>query len=382
VKTSIVAGQPSWEFSSDRVEVAITEQGGQMAPVRFRVGKRTIEPFSIAPWAEEKCPKGTPPILKALRGDFFCAPFGGNEVPYKTEKHPPHGESANARWRFKSLQQVSSGIALNLSLRTKIRPGKIEKSIQLRHGHTAIYCQHVLSGMSGPMNLGHHAMLRFPDYPGSGHISTSPIEFGQVAPRALEDPAQGGYSSLSSGASFSHLDCVPSRFGGSVDVSRYPARRGFEDLLMVVHAGRGKLAWTAVTFPNERYVWFSLKDPSVLQSTIFWISNGGRHYAPWNGRHINVMGLEDVTSYFHYGLKESAGKNPLIRRGFHTHIKLDTKKDLIINYIMGVAAIPPDFQEVKSIQTTRGGITLTSPSGRTAHARINLDFLNSIPNET
>lgn len=382
MKTSLIAGQPSWRFASDRVEAAITEMGGHLAPVRFRVGRKIIEPFSVAPWATEKLEKGTHPLLQALRGDFFCAPFGGNETPYRGEVHPPHGESANAKWRFTSLEEETRRTTLHLSLRTRIRRGHIRKSIQLRQGETVLYCRHELSGMDGLMNVGHHAMLKFPDVPESGHISTSPIQYAQVLPTQFEKPEQRGYSSLLPGAVFRHLDRVPSIFGGSVNVSRYPARRGFEDLLMVVHAARGKLAWTAVAFPEEGYVWFSLKDPSVLQNTVLWISNGGRHYAPWSGRHVNVMGLEDVTSYFHYGLAESAKKNPINRQGFATTLSLSSKRPLVVNYIMGVAPIPRDFQSVKTIRPDRGGIIITSPSGKSVRAKVDSEFLHSIPNET
>lgn len=377
MKTTLVSGQPSWKFASDKVDAAITRMGGHLAPVSFHLGRRVIQPFSVAPWATEKLAKGTPPLLHSLRGDFFCAPFGGNETPYRSEKHPPHGEAANARWQFTALDETSRGTTLHLSLKTRIRRGLIRKSIGLRHGHTALYCQHTLSGFSGPMNFGHHAMLRFPDQPESGHLSTSPIQFGQVLPTRFEDPAQGGYSSLQPGAVFRRLDRVPSIFGGAVNVSRYPARRGFEDLLMVVHAARGDLAWTAVAFPDEGYVWFSLKDPSVLQSTVLWISNGGRHYPPWNGRHVNVMGLEDVTSYFHCGLAESARKNPVNRRGYATALQLDPATPLVVNYIMGVAAIPRGFDRVQSIQPARGGITITSASGRSVRARVDVGFLSS-----
>jgi len=382
MKTALIAGQPSWKFASDKVEAAITRMGGHLAPVRFRLGRRVVEPFSIAPWAAEKCAKGTPPLLQALRGDFFCAPFGGNETSYRSEKHPPHGEAANANWRFATLERTAHSTTLHLSLKTKVRRGHIRKSIALRRGQTALYCRHVLSGFTGPMNFGHHAMLKFPDAPESGHLSTSPIQYGQVLPTRFENPAQGGYSSLLPGAVFRRLDHVPSVFGGNVDVSRYPARRGFEDLLMVVHTTRGNFAWTAVAFPEEGYVWFSLKDPSVLQSTVLWISNGGRHYAPWNGRHVNVMGLEDVTSYFHYGIAESARKNPVNRLGHATAHQLSPKTPLVVNYIMGVAAIPRSFDRVREIQPERGGIALVSSSGRTVHTKVDIEFLSSIPNET
>jgi hypothetical protein len=41
---------------------------------------------------------GIPAILQVLRGDFFCLPFGGNTRSFRGENHPPHGETANARW--------------------------------------------------------------------------------------------------------------------------------------------------------------------------------------------------------------------------------------------------------------------------------------------
>jgi D-hexose-6-phosphate mutarotase len=76
----------------------------------------------------------TPSILKALRGDFFCCPFGADEKPYHGETHPPHGETANAEWHFESLKQSDSGADLHLSLDTQIRAGRVDKSVP-DHAH-------------------------------------------------------------------------------------------------------------------------------------------------------------------------------------------------------------------------------------------------------
>lgn len=378
MKTKSISGQASWTFSSDRVEAAITESGGHLAPVRFKLGRREVAPFSVAPWAEEKVDPGTPALLRALRGDFFCAPFGGNDVPYRGEKYPPHGETAGAKWRFVSSERNAAVTELRLRMDTHVRRGSVEKSIQLRRGHAALYCRHVLSGMGGPMSFGHHATLRFPDQPGSGNVSTSAIRFGQVAPVLFEQPALKGYSSLKTGAEFRSLARVPSAFGGTVDVSSYPARRGFEDLLQIAHQAQTDFAWTAVAFPAERYVWIALKDPRVLQSTVFWLSNGGRHYAPWSGRHINVMGLEDVTSYFHYGLAESAKKNPWSEKGIATSLDMKPDAPLVVNYIMGVAAIPAGFNRVKSIRRVKAGVEIVSTSGQVVHSPIDAGFLREM----
>jgi hypothetical protein len=374
-----MCGQASWRLASTSVEAFVTELGGQLGPITFDRKGRKLQPCSVAPWVEEQIDPGLPPILKVLRGDFFCLPFGGNAVPFGSERHPVHGETANACWQFRSLETSAGRSCLHLSLQTKVRPGRVDKRIWVVDGQNTVYSQHVVTGMRGPMNLGHHAMLRFPDAPGSGLVSTSRFVYGQVFPEAFELPENRGYSWLKPGAEFKSLEKVPALTGATADVTRYPARRGFEDLVMLVSDAEAPFAWTAVTFPKERYVWFALKDPRVLRETVLWLSNGGRHYPPWNGRHINVMGLEEVTSYFHFGLAESARKNPISRKGFPTCLVLNARKPLVVGYITGVAGIPAGFDRVASIRAVPGkrAILLKSASGKRTEAAVDLGFLQA-----
>jgi hypothetical protein len=374
----VVLGQRSWRVAANDVEAFVTETGGHLGPVAFERRGRRIRPYSVAPWAEEPSPASLPPILKVLRGDFFCMPFGGNGTVFGREKHPVHGETANSRWRFESREKQEGKTSLRLSLKTRIRPARVDKEILLADGQNNVYCRHVVSGASGPMCLGHHAMLKFPDEPGSGVVSTSRMVLGQVFPGAFESPEQGGYSFLKPGAPFQSLQSVPTITGETADLTRYPARRGFEDLVMMVNDPAEPLAWTAVTFPKQRYVWFGLKDPRVLRHTVLWLSNGGRHYPPWSGRHVNVMGLEEVTAYFHLGLAESAARNPLSEAGHPTCLTLDPAKPLVVSYVMGIAKIPAGFDQVVSIQAAANGreIILESASGKQARAAVGLEFLH------
>lgn len=374
-----IHGQPSWSFRSSHVHANLTKLGGHLGPVAFRLAHRLVTPFSIAPWAEEKLAADTLPLLRALRGDFFCAPFGGNGTPYRGEKHPVHGETANASWRLKAFERTADRLTLHATLPTLVRPGTVDKFITLIEGHTAVYQQHVLTGARGPMDLGHHAMLKFPDAPGSGVISTSRFVQAQVFPGNFEAPENRGYQALEPGATFRSLERVPLLAGGTTDLTRYPARRGYEDLVMLTADAKLPFAWTAVAFPRERYVWFALRDPRVLRQTIFWISNGGRHYPPWNGRHVSVMGLEDTTSYFHYGLAESAKPNPLSRRGIPTTLTLHPRRPTAINYIMGVAEIPAGFDRVRDIRAVGDGIELTAANGKRARCAMELGFLQREP---
>ena len=331
-----------------------------------------MRPFHIAPWAEEK-PGGLPAILEVLRGDFFCMPFGGNSLAWKGEKHPVHGETANEEWSFDGLVETGETVALQLHLETKVRKARVSKTIELRRGQPAIYSRHVVSGASGLMNLGHHAMLRFPA--SGGRISTSPISFGQVYPGPFEDAAEGGYSSLKAGAEFRSLNRVPLAMGGHADLTRYPAREGFEDLVMVSSRPGSDFAWSAAVFSEEGYVWFALKDPRVLASTVMWHSNGGRHYFPWNGRHRGVLAIEEVTSHFHDGLAQSVRPNALSARGIPTALALNPRVPLVVNVIMAVAAVPAGFEVVRKIERQAEGVILRGSQGQAVDVPLDWGFL-------
>ncbi|MDE3069064.1 MAG: hypothetical protein KGJ60_16150 [Verrucomicrobiota bacterium] len=359
------------------VEAFVTEQGGHLAPVTFDCGGRKLQPLSICPWCNEKPEVRLPPMLRVLRGDFFCMPFGGNTAPFHGEIHPPHGETANRKWTCVNLTRLEGRVTLKLRMKTRCRPASVERRFTLVDGHSAVYLRTAVGGGRGPMCFGHHAMLKFPERPGSGIVTTSPFKYGLVAPRPVERPEDRGYSILKPGARFTRLDGVPMITGETADLSRYPARRGFEDIVILVSGPRRPFAWTAVTFPDQRYVWFGLKNPSVLRQTVIWMSNGGRHYPPWNGRHVNVLGWEEVTAYFHYGLAESAAPNPLRLRGEATTVELDPARPLVVNYVMGVAGIPRRFDVVADIEPADkpGRVVITSKNGSRVVAPLDWTFL-------
>jgi hypothetical protein len=132
---------------------------------------------------------------------------------------------------------------------------------------------------------------------------------------------------------------------------------------------------SAVSTKWKNFVWFALKNPKVLASTVFWHSNGGRHYAPWNGRHRGVLGIEDVTAYFHLGLAASLADNPWQDKGVPTSIAFAKGKTTRIPYIMGVASLPAGFDSVSSIERTATGIRLQSASGASIDHVVDTSFI-------
>lgn len=370
-----IHGAKSWVFASDTVEAALTREGGHLAPVRFHTAGGWVQPFSIAPWPPASLPAGSPAVLKHLRGDFFCAPFGGGN--WRGEQHPPHGETACRPWDLVAINRDNSGVELTAQQRLKVRPGVVTKRIGLRTGETNIYSEHQLEGCSGPMCLGHHPMLAFPPENGPGQILLSRWRMGRVCPLPFENPALHGYSTLKPGAAFNTLRRVPLATGGSTDLTKYPARPGYDDLVMVSARPGANIAWSTVTFPQAGWLWFSLKDPRILASTVLWHSNGGRHYPPWNGRHCGVLGIEEVTAYFHYGLGESAKPNPVSRHGIPTVLRLHAARPLHVRTIMGIVPLPSDFDRLRSVRCTARHVTFTAHSGATVRHVVDTTFLKT-----
>lgn len=376
-----IHSQPSWVISTKTTQLAVTQRGGHMAPVTFyRDTEQPIAPYYVSPWQDEKLALDVP-VLVPLRGDFFCMPFGGNTEAVNGEKHPPHGETAGARWNFAGIEQGKDATTLTLTLETKVRPGKVTKRLALVEGQNVVYCQHAIEGFAGKAPLGHHATLAVPEKEGSLRISVSPFRLGMTNPRLFSDPAQREYQSLQSNKTFTDLCRVPVQWkdAADADCTSFPARLGFADLLAVCSEPGDKLAgpaWVAAVNQEQGYAWFSLKDPKVLPTTVMWIENHGRHGTPWNGRN-RCLGLEDVCAYFADGLQASVQPNLLSKAGIPTAIELTKDRPTVINYIQGAARVPKDFGIVKTIEFAAGQLTLISDTGRKVVVPVRHEFLNT-----
>ena len=377
---SRIQGQESFLLRSRDVDLAVTRTGGMLGPVTFFPEESNpIRPYAVAPWAEETLPPGTPSMLATLRGDWFCSAFGGNEEPYAGERLPPHGESANLKWQGIARGETTAGCWLRLGVDLPRQGGRCEASTALLKDHSVIYQRHDLSGLTGPLNPGHHATLAFPDVQGSGRLSFSRFVHAQTYFERMELPEHRGYSWLKPNAAITDLSRVPCIDGSTTDLGAFPARRGFEDIAIVCTDPSLEMGWSAVTFPERGFAWFALRNPKQLASTLLWFSNGGRHFPPWNGRHVNVMGIEDITGFFHVGLAASCRPNLLTERGIRTCLEPDADARLSIPYIQGVARIPTGFDRVAAIEPRPSGegVRLVAQSGLSVEMACEIDFLRT-----
>ena len=376
-KLRTIASQPSWILATPQVELALTRLGGHMAPVTFyRDTDHPVQPYHITPWQGEKHDYPVP-VLVPLRGDFFCLPFGGNETAVNGEKHPPHGETAGSKWTFVGSKKSGDVLTLTTTLETKIRPGRVTKELSLVDGENVIYSRHLIEGFAGPTPLGHHATLAMPETEGAFRVSTSPFQFGMVAPGLFSDPAKAEYQALQIGGRFTDLHKVPAAWKGAADadLASLPARKGFADLVLLLNTP-GERAWVTATRRDEGWVWFALKDPAVLTGTLFWLENHGRHGMPWLGRN-NCVGIEDITGHWADGLAASTAPNVLTREGLRTAIDLSASRPTAVNYIQGVVRVPPGFDEVKTLEFGPGTVTFISTGGLRVTAPVRHEFLKT-----
>ncbi len=303
MNTEVIAGKVCYVMEHGNVKVAVTRQGGHMAPVTFFHNQnpdnpnpdnqnkgggmvKPVQPYYISPWQGEtaETDAGTDtgtgtdagrtilPVLQPLRGDLFCMPFGGDG-----EEFPPHGETASHEWHPAGIERNGTLAVMTLEMQTRIRPGSVTKEITAVSGHDALYIRHTVRGNAGSMTYGHHATLGVHNGPLT--IRTSPIRFGFTSPHADGFTQNKDYFSLASTARFDSLTEVPTiwKDPAYTDCSLFPARYGFMDVLQVYQEQLAEPGWVTAVCAEGGYLWYSFKDVSILPSTAIWMDNCGRH---------------------------------------------------------------------------------------------------------
>jgi hypothetical protein len=362
-----IHGSASFFVSTPEVDFAVSEQGGHLAPVDFYFDEYAVSPYALAPWQPEECDQELPHLLRVLRGDFFCLPFS------EQKQGPPHGEPANEKWSL--VEQGERKLVLEIV--TADSGATVRKSIEVREGQQAVYVEHLVSGLAGRWNYGNHPILDLSELAeGQGRLAVSPFRWASVFDGVFANPATGETGRLKEGARFESLERVPCADGSTLDLTKYPSAPGHEDLVMMVNepaTAEQPFAWTAVTFDD--YVWFSLKNTRDFPSTLFWLSNGGRTARPWEKRHIGRVGLEEVCSYFCYGVDVSR-EDRLAGEGIATTRDFAINEVVRLPIIQGVALVEAGFGQVRSI-LPRGehSIEITGDQGQVVIVKIDWQFV-------
>ncbi|MBO7146936.1 MAG: hypothetical protein J6W81_04235 [Lentisphaeria bacterium] len=366
-----------WYLKGGEIELFITEQGGQHAPVTFFAdSEKPVQPYYLTPWQDEHPDLSFLPLLQYLRGDFFCLPFGGNGDPVDGFQYQCHGETSAANWTLTSAEENGDVTIFELELDTKIKPAHVVKHYEMRKGESAIYIRHTVTGLSGKMPYGHHAIMKMPEANEKMYFSCGKFDLGMTPTSVFSDPANLEYQYLASGEEFTSLEAVPTAFKkpAYLDCSVYPYPVGYTDLFAMLKKPSDTPAWAAASYPDQGYLYFSLKNAEELPATTLWVANGGRHGAPWNSV-TRCFAVEESCSYFADGWKPSIEENALTRKGWKTCGEFSPDKPFTVSAIQGVVRIPADYGKTASAVFEDGKVIFTDEAGHSVEAAVHWDFL-------
>jgi len=356
------------EIEAEGITVRFDPVVGMITELRVESDGGTVSMLHKAPWLGEAMPAKTAPHLGRLAGDFFCAPFGDASA----DDAPGHGWPANSSWSTIGNIRDGAETVARFRLDRPAMGASLVKELRLVDHHPFLYQRHIFAGGRGDtISLANHAMLKLSQ---GAQMSFSPKRWWETPANGLEtDPARGR-GVLAYPAKSADLHRFPLADGGQADLGRYPIGERHEDFAVGVEAPGRTLGWTAVARNEMRDLYLSLRNATRLPMTMLWFSNGGRDYAPWSGRHLGVLGVEEGINRSMMGHSAGQIPNALDAAGVPTGLTLHPDGTLDVRHVTG--SLPWEHDgEIVAIEAAEGGIMLRSAAGSTKLVPCDLAFL-------
>lgn len=341
MESSAVTTDTSRAIAWNHGVVSVQSLGAMLGPTLFILPDgRQVAPFQVAPWANETFGDDVPSVLRRLRGDWPCVPFGGDADRPPRGDWPgssaegtvdalPHGYGANHHWAFGDASPTGISLSIDYPEAHPIR--SLERRVVPDPQGTALDCELVVNVRSDcTLPFGLHPTFRLPETPGAVRIEVGDDISGVTYPHGVD--ASSIFETDQRAAPWHE---VRLRDGSSLNVSAIPLRQRTEDLLQLLDMPGHAALWNTEEGYRARLIWNREHFPSAL----LWFSNRGRSFAPWNGRHL-ALGLEPICSAFDLGPEIGASDNPINRRGIATARRFRAGERFVTRYRVEVEAAP------------------------------------------
>lgn len=346
--------------------VSVDTAIGNLRDLAFVCGKRALAPLHKAHWVDQPAllqDVAVPPVERALSGDFFCAPFGagdGGDVA-------AHGWPANSPWDV-----IGTGPgSVTLHLRRDVMGARVTKTLRLAPDAPLLYQVHQITGGTGALSVAHHPMVPFRT------IARFCCSAKRVA-LTPDTPLEPGRNALALSVRAGDITKMPGMDGADIDLTDLPIATAHEDFVTLIEAEGAALGWSAVVRKSEDDVVFVLKDPRTLPVTMLWHSNGGRDYAPWNGRHRNVLGIEDGCAAGSDGHAAALSQNRVSAEGVRSCLPLGDDETHRIAHVIGAIPRPADWARVIEIALHDDQLVLQGDDGTRVSLAFQTDFFKEI----
>ena len=363
---------PFHTIEAEGISVTLDLRVGHIRELVIICEGRRLAPFHTAPWVDDPLIVGDetiPGSLRFLSGDFFCAPFSTSDV----EHAPPHGWTANSPWRHAATVEEPDGVTALYRLERSVMDANVEKRFTLRNHHPFLYETHVFSGGAGAVPVANHAMVRLP---AGGRIAFSAKYAIETPSAPIEADPATGRSRLAYPARTEDPTRVPMADGGFADITSYPFAERHEDFVMLVEKRENRLGWFVASRPSNGDAMVSLKNPAEFPVTFLWFSNGGRDYAPWNGRHTDVLGVEEGRANSIHGHRASVEPNALSEAGTPTALTLHPNGQMAIHNVIGALRLPASGSPIADVQCEADSLDFLCEDGTRVSVKFDTAFLD------
>jgi hypothetical protein len=318
--------------------------GAMLGPVEFDLGGKRVRPLAIAPWADD-APSALatiPPILRSLRGEWPCVPFGSDEPPPglpdawrdSAGKRPDwhqdsHGFGANHEWSLVEQSEHAAVLAIDYPSTHPI--ARLTRHVSCDLGAPRLRLRLIVEAREDvAMPIGLHPVFRLPANAGGARLVLPPQTRCWSFPVEVEPGKTAAQPDQRDVAPEHLLD----RDGAPLNFRDLPLAEDSEDLLLLTKTGG------QITLENhaEGYAAGLNWDAGALPSCSLWLSNRGRGFYPWNSR-FTAIGIEPVAASFDLGPSWAEGDNPLHRAGVPTSVRLRRGQPWSIEYSIGCQAL-------------------------------------------
>ncbi|WP_148717037.1 hypothetical protein [Chitinolyticbacter meiyuanensis] len=280
-----------WTLGWAHGEFTVQALGGMLAPVRFWLANGAeISPLQVAPWQPDPA---LPGVLRGLRGEWPCLPFGMSQsrtdLPAgwqlrEADDGWDHGYCANHEWqRVDTVEADALTIAIDYPAASPV--ARLERTVRADPDAPALT-------VTLTIHARRDAMLPFALHP-TFTVPADGLELvggGYAAVHTYPVPQEPGISRITADCTTASLAALPTA-EGPVDHRRLPLPYPTEELVQLADCRPPFV----LRYPQADVAldW----DASQLPDALLWFSNGGRRHAPWHGRHF-ALGIEPANSVF------------------------------------------------------------------------------------
>jgi hypothetical protein len=334
---------------------------------RSNSGKRFSETEHGAFWKAD--------LLYSIAGNFPCSPNFGPGGTVDGVEMPPHGWTANLRWKFEAsgIDEATGAAWVLSTLRSpdKNLPLRYRKIDAVVPGIPVHYASLEITnggGTDAEINVGWHNTVGAPFLQSGCVISVSAERFA-TAPAGGEFDETGR---LAIGADFKSLAKAPLRTGKTCDLRAVPGMIGCTDLITGPVPKKAPVGWSAVSNPTIGFAYVCFfpgpdaagDDGIALSFNDLWMQYGGRRFTPWAAYDGGTdrtfcLGTENATGAYANGLAFAKRTKELLGAPTTATIPAKGKKTLRYGTLFAPYPLGALDQGISSVEAEKGKLALS-----------------------